>query len=423
MSRKKVLLIGPPFSGHLHPLLGIGKGMATVADVLVVCTPKGVKEAVAAGLRSRVILAEKEHVVMGISEPGHAVKNNPLRLLGQLRENVGVMLEVQSELAAIYMHEKPDLVIADSVVPVAGITAMRHGIAWWTAISSPCVIETPDGPPAYFKGQLPARTTFQRLRHSVMRKATKGFKHLAWLLFRRVFIGVGFHGIYRSDGNEAVYSPERILALGARELEFDCTWPQAVTFVGPVLYTPPYKGPDPKFPDDGRPCVLISIGTHLLHAKDNVASAIRKIAERNPGIVFHFSHGNSAAPTVRQEANFHEYAYISYADHLPRYDLVVHHAGAGVTNHCLTHGIPSVVHPLDFDQFDYAARLVAAGVAIAAPQLLDLEPAILGALHNEGLRSMCANMSRVVSSYDAVTSIVDLLGDLAAVPAKTRAKK
>ncbi len=147
MQRKKILLIGPPFSGHLHPLLGIGQGISAVADVIVLSTPKGVKAAVASGLQGREIIAEHEHIVLAISEPGRAVKNNPLRLYGQLKGNVGLMAQLQAELETIFHAEKPDLVIVDFVVPVAGITAMRLGIPWWTAIHSPCVIETPDGPP------------------------------------------------------------------------------------------------------------------------------------------------------------------------------------------------------------------------------------------------------------------------------------
>lgn len=409
MRRKKILLIGPPFSGHLNPLLGIGKGIASVADVLVLSTPKGVKAAEKANLRAREIMAAHEHVVIGISEPGHTVKNNPLRLYGQLTENVGLMGRLQEELERIYREEKPDLVIADFVVPVAGFTAIRHGIPWWTVTASPSVIETPNGPPAYFNGQRPARTALQRLMHVAMRWTTKGFKHIIWLLFWRVFQRIGFCGIYRSDGSEAVYSPHCILALGAKEIEFDCTWPKAVQFVGPVLYIPPYKGPLPAFRDDGRPCVLISIGTHLMHAKDGMRNAIRSMAVLHPGIVFHFTHGNSVAAFARQEGNFHEYAFVSYLDHLPRYDLVVHHAGSGVMNHCLKHGIPAVVHPLDFDQFDNAARLVAAGVAIAAPKLHDLETAILRALHDEALKARCAAMSRVVSVYNAVETISKML--------------
>ena len=123
MKRKKVILIGPPFSGHLHPLLGIGLGISGVADVTVLSTPKGVEAAKASGLAAREIMAEHEHIVLGVSEPGHVVKNNPLRLYGQLKDNVGLMAQLQAELKVIFLAEKPDLVIVDFVVPVAGLTA------------------------------------------------------------------------------------------------------------------------------------------------------------------------------------------------------------------------------------------------------------------------------------------------------------
>lgn len=110
-----------------------------------------------------------------------------------------------------------------------------------------------------------------------------------------------------------------------------------------------------------------------------------------------------------QTSNFHEYGYISYADHLSRYDLVVHHAGAGVLNHCLRNGIPSVVHPIDFDQFDNAARLVHAGVSIYAEQIADLESAIIRALNDPVLSQKCSGMKHVYENYSAEATITQMI--------------
>jgi UDP:flavonoid glycosyltransferase YjiC (YdhE family) len=43
---------------------------------------------------------------------------------------------------------------------------------------------------------------------------------------------------------------------------------------------------------------------------------------------------------------------------------VLHHGGAGVMWECLRAGVPALVLPHDYDQFDHAARLAAAGVAL-----------------------------------------------------------
>lgn len=410
MNRKRVFLVGPPFSGHLHPLLGISRRLQATSEVRVVSTPDGVASAKACGIDGKEILVAEERQIWDIAEPGGAVKNNPLRMWRQLKTNVALMGQMKRELDTLIAAEKPDLVIADFTVPVAGLSAMAHGVPWWTTLPSPCVYESPDGPPAYFGGQIPAKTKVAELRHAVLRRITRWFKQSMWLLFRKEFRALGFHGIYRRDGTEAVYSPERIFALGLPEIEFARTYPPHFQIVGPVLFTPPYSGPTPVFSNDGRPHVLITIGTHLPHAKRGLLETIRQIAERHKEIVFHFTHGDGSAATEAPCAgNLHEYQYVSYADHLSRYDLVVHHAGAGILHHCLSHGKPSVVHPLDYDQFDYAARLVEAGLAIAAPGNEDIGAAIIRALGDSELKAKCAAMQSVCARYDAAGTIADLV--------------
>ncbi|WP_193213870.1 glycosyltransferase [Luteolibacter marinus] len=406
---KKIILVGPPFSGHLHPLLGIGRRLAPDAEVLVVSTPGGVKAAAAAGLKGIAIMADHEARVWEIAEPGIGVKNHPLKLWRQLKANVGLMTGMKRELDVLFAAERPDLVIADYVVPVAGLAATPLGIPWWTTLSSPCVFETPDGPPAYFGGQFPATRWHQHARHAVMRTATRRFKRLMRWLFRREFGAMGFTDIYRPDGSEACYSPQCVLALGCPEIEFPRRYPPQFHLTGPILYTPPFTGEAPAFRDDGRPHVLVTIGTHLPHAKATMAAAIRAIARRHPDLVFHFSHGKESAPRSRKEENFDEYPFISYLDHLHRYDLVVHHAGSGVLHHCLRHGIPAVVHPLDYDQFDYAARLVAAGAALPARRIGDLEAAILRALGDAGLKKKCQELARALANRRAEDRIAAMV--------------
>ena len=409
MMRKKIMLVGPPFSGHLHPLLGIAKCLQSVAEVLVVSTPGGIKEAKIAGVCGHEILVEQEQQVWEIAEPGENVKKNPFKMWRQVQSNVSLMMTMKNELDAMICFEKPDLIIADFTIPVAGLSAMEHGVPWWTTLPSPCVLETPDGPPAYFGGQIPAQNTRQKMKHALMRMVTRQFKRCVWFLLREKFRLIGLQSIYRDDGSEAIYSPHRILALGVPEIEFQRTYPEHFQFVGPVLYTPPCTNSEPAFQDNAKPHVLVSLGTHLPHQKNALANVVRGIAQRHPDIVFHFTHGKQNAVTLSQSENFHEYSYISYSDHLPRYDLVVHHAGAGVMNHCLQHAKPSVVHPLDYDQFDNAARLVACGLAVLAQSRMELEGAILHALQDITLRKKCVTMSHIYSQIDALGCIKNLV--------------
>lgn len=410
MSRKKVFLIAPPFSGHLHPLLGIGARLREIADVTVLSTPGA---AAACELPFHPILAHHEKAVWAIAEPGQEVKSNPLLLYRQLKANIALLGDLKTELGAVFAAQKPDLVIADFTVPVAGIVALEQGIRWWTTLPSPCVFETPDGPPAYCGGLTPAKGRLQEAKQAALRAATRVFKRAMGLLFRRELRAIGFPGIYRADGSEAVYSPQRILALGIPEVEFPRTYPAHFQFAGLVLHTPKDITPAPPFAEDGRPHVLVTLGTHLPHVKGRLAAVVRRIAARHPGLVFHFTHGRPLKnPPAAGPANFQEHAHISYAEHLPRYDLVIHHAGAGILSHCLRHGVPAVVIPQDYDQFDNAARLVAHGLALRARDERELEPTLQRALNDPAMKARCAAMSEVHARRDAPAFVANLVAAL-----------
>src|SRR6185295_13435819 len=146
------------------------------------------------------------------------------------------------------------------------------------------------------------------------------------------------------------------------ELEFPRNLPGAVELISPVLYTPPTETPEPPF-REGRPAVLVTLGTHLPWRKDALAEAVRAAALALPELDFHFTDGRVESDRRESVGNFHRLGYVSYARDLARYALVVHHAGAGVLFHTLRAGLPALVLPIDYDQFDHAARLEAGGVA------------------------------------------------------------
>ena len=187
-----------------------------------------------------------------------------------------------------------------------------------------------------------------------------------------------------------MYSPECVLGLSWPEMEFPRRWPPAFQLVGPVLYTPP--GPDPGLPFvRGKRHVLVTFGTHLNGFKGRAAEAVCQAARALPEIVFHFSDGQPEGNGSghASQANMRRVAYVPYDRYLPRYDLVVHHGGTGIMHWCLQLGKPAVVFPVDYDQFDYAARLVHAGLARRLPSLSELAATVQTALADEPLRRRC----------------------------------
>jgi UDP:flavonoid glycosyltransferase YjiC (YdhE family) len=385
-SPRRVDLIAPPFSGHLHPILGIGRRLAHDGlQVRVISTGSAAARIRDTGLQPHCLLAGKDDAVHAIAEPPRAVRGNPLRLNAQLRANLALLGQFQQELRALYRITAPDLAIVDFTLPIAGFVARENGVPWWTSLPSPCALETPDGPPTYVGGWLPRHDWFGRVRDAAGRLIVRSFKRGMVRLHRRTLNELGVTGAYREDGSEAAYSPACILALGLRELEFARQWPEAVTFVGPVRYTPPNLGEPPTFVP-GRRHVLVSLGTHLHAQKDRIAAAAEAAARALPEVELHFTDGRVAGARtaetkttrIRQE-NFQRLPFIDYGL-LPRYDLVVHHAGAGILNETIAAGLPAIVLPIDYDQFDNAARLRAAGLAVGLRSLTDLPRAIERAL-------------------------------------------
>jgi UDP:flavonoid glycosyltransferase YjiC (YdhE family) len=410
MRRIRICLVSPPYSGHLNPMLAVGKALVDIAEVTVVSTPIGARAAAAANLASHSILAQHESLVVSIVSPGRPVKNNPLRLWRQLKANVSLQSDFLSALNSAIAELRPDLVIADFTLPVAGVAASQHGARWWTAITSPCVFETADSPPAYFGGLKPARSRVGKLRERALRMLTRWFKRAMFFLFRSAFRQVGLESVYRADGSERVFSSEAILACSVREIEFASAFPAHFYFVGPAFYTPPVAAEPPQFVA-GKKHVLVTLGTHLGHHKDAVANRLRELSRRCPEWIFHFTDGNSAQTGVERDGNFHRHGFISYDDHLARYDLVVHHAGSGVMLQCLMLGRPVVAMPMDFDQFDNAARLEVAGVALTA-NLASLEKRICEAMHDSNLAARCRDFTKTLASYDLAKTIRQMVAEL-----------
>lgn len=385
MNRPKIDLLAPPFAGHLHPVLAIGRALRDIADIEVISTDAAQARIRAAGLAGIAVVPGADAALRAITDPPHPVGAHPLRLHAQFQRSLDLLDAFAAALDARYAERRPDLLIADFTLPVAGAVAHRHRIPWWTSHPSPCVIEARGGPPAYLGGWMPGVGAFGRARDAVAAGAVRTFKRGVHRLHRRRLRALGFPSLYRDDGSEAAYSDECILGLGLRVLEFERDWPRALRFVGPMLWSPPGIGAPP--PDDGAPQVLATLGTHLGFAKDALAATLDGIARTMPQLRLHFSDGRLDAAADTAHATLQRHAWIDYPTWIPRMRAVLHHGGAGVMWECLRAGVPALVLPKDYDQFDHAARLDAAGVALRLRDARDIAPALRRVLDGDhGLR-------------------------------------
>ena len=109
--------------------------------------------------------------------------------------------------------------------------------------------------------------------------------------------------------------------------------------------------------------------------------------------------------------NVHRIGFISYTQHVAKYAVVVHHGGAGVLAHTLAAGTPAVVVPVDFDQFDYATRLCAAGLAVRLRSLDDLAGAVERALADTGSAEIRRRYRELIVSESPEERVSEMVGE------------
>lgn len=391
--------VAPPFAGHLFPLLELGRRLRErgMTSLRMVSTPDVAETIRLAGITPVDLLPGRAEEVWAIANTGGQVVLHPLRIYRQVRANMALMADAAAQLRATWSVQRPDLVIADFTVPVAGLVARSMGIRWWTSMPTPCAVETKSGTPAYLGGWTPPTTAAGRMRDALGRRAISLFKRGAAAIFRPELRAIGLSGVYREDGSEAVYSDECILALGMRELEFERDWPAALHFVGPLTESPPFPHAAPSF--DERPAILVTLGTHLPWARERADALVRDLAARMPDCLFHLAMGAPGSDVRQTDGNVHRYGFIPYDRYLSRYRAAVIHGGTGILYACIQAGVPMLVWPHDYDQHDHAARIVARGLGLrlrprsAARDLRAL-------LTDDSIRARVRDFQRMSMSYD-----------------------
>jgi UDP:flavonoid glycosyltransferase YjiC (YdhE family) len=186
-----------------------------------------------------------------------------------------------------------------------------------------------------------------------------------------------------------------------REFEFERDWPKPFAFVGPLTGGPPFPHTAPRF-SPGKPCILVTLGTHLPWARQRAVDLIEQIARRMPDCDFHFALGQPGSIDREERGNVHYYGFIPYHAYLPRYAAAVIHGGTGITYSCIKAAIPMLVWPHDYDQHDHAARIVARGLGLRLRP--DCAQAVCGLrrlLEDDTLRSRVREFQGFSRAYDA----------------------
>lgn len=121
-------------------------------------------------------------------------------------------------------------------------------------------------------------------------------------------------------------------------------------------------------PYAGYKKVLVSCGTQLAWAKDNLIYQTQQLAKAHPDCHFFVTlgFGGQGFQCEKLMDNVSVVSYLPYKEYIPQMDYVIHHGGAGIFYQCIIYGKPALILPHDYDQYDYAIRGLEAGIALTA---------------------------------------------------------
>jgi len=305
--------------------------------------------------------------------------------------------------------ERPDVLIIDEGAWGAAAAAERSGLPWALTLVSAIPLTSHDAPP-FGLGLRPRRDRVGRVRDRVARTLALG------LLERTVAREV--NGVRAELGvapfttlDAAFLAAPRVLAYTAEPFEYPRTdWPPKVHLVGPGLWEPP--APTPAWLADlARPLVLVSCSTLFQNDRKLAETACEAFAGEPLDVVITTADVDPAA--LRAPANVRVERFLQHGPLLERAVCVVCHAGMGVTQKALAHGVPVVAVPFGRDQPEVARRVEVARAGIRLPAGR-LTPQRLRDAVVQG-RQMTAGAQRIADAFAAAGGAAAAAADLEAL--------
>jgi MGT family glycosyltransferase len=280
--------------------------------------------------------------------------------LGQFGERAPFQLR---DLERAIEAERPDVLFVDEGAWGAAAAAERSGLPWAFSIVSPVPLPSRDAPP-FGLGLAPRHDLLGRSRDRLTKPLTLGTlerviaKHMNPL---RAEIDLP-----PIKAIEDVYlAASVVLAYTAEPFEYPRSdWPAKLKLVGPGLWEP--SAEPPTWLDELRqPLVLLTCSTLFQNDRRLAEAACAAFAGEPFDVVV--TTGDVDPAGLDAPGNVRIERFVPHAPVLERAACVVCHAGMGITQKALAHGVPVVAVPFGRDQPEVARRVEVARAGVRLP--------------------------------------------------------
>jgi MGT family glycosyltransferase len=267
------------------------------------------------------------------------------------------------DLAAAIEADPVDALLIDEGSWGAAAAAEASGVPWAYSIVSPVPLTSRDAPP-FGLGLRPRGDRLGRLRDGVARRLTLGaLEHMVAGELNGLRAELGVPPFTSFDA--AYLAASVVVAYTAEPFEYPRSdWPATLRLVGPGIWEPPSAAPG-WLAEIDRPLVLVTCSTLFQNDVRLAETACRAFADQPYDVVI--TTGDIDPATLPAPPNVRVERYVAHSPVLDRAECVVCHAGMGITQKALAHGVPVVAVPFGRDQPEVARRVEVARAGVRLP--------------------------------------------------------
>ena len=401
---RRYLFVTMEGGGNVPAVLGLVRRLAARGHVVCVLTEPSLRAAVEAGgarFRSFSRYFTREDRSQDLFRDWEAKTPIGALDLSLARVMLGPARIVAEEAAAAIADERPEVVVADVLMPAALSAAEAAGLPRVALFHMPEYLPGP-GRPAAGPGFMPRADLLGRVRDGLMARIFVRVlgRHLAPFNDARRALGLAPFAS-GADLVDQYHQADLRLIQTCAAFDFPITpAPANVRYVGPVLDEPDWVGAwdDPWSGDDDRPLVVASLSTTFQNQREalqRVMAALGTLPVR--GLV-------TLGPAMAGErfevpANVRTAPSAPHGEVFPRAAAVVTHGGHGTVMRALSHGVPLLVLPMGRDQDDNGARVVASGTGLRrspGAKPARIAEAVRALLAEPGFRERAGHMRRLI---------------------------
>ena len=409
------ILVALGSSGDVHPFIGIGRELRRRGMQVTLVAAGWFRDVVeTAGLAFVDPLPDLDFVTsVDDKRIWDTLRGTPVILDRFVRPLVEPVYRwIEDAVAADTAAGRKTIVVASSLAFGARVARERLGVRLVTVHLSPVLFRSLDDPP--------------RVPGLFVHRGPKWFRRLQWTLADRLlidpFVGRWLGPFRASLGlpptrglmRDWIHGPERTLGLFPDWFAPpQPQWPRQVRLTGFPLYCEEGVSDADEamkaWIAAGSPPILFTPGSAHLHGHaffGAAADACARLGRRGLLLTRFPEQVPVELPAGVRHAPFVPFRWL-----VPRSAALVHHGGIGTLSQGFAGGVPQIVMPMGFDQFDNAARVERLGVgrrlarkAFRGPALADL---LGGLIDDSSVAARCRDVAERFAGTDGIAAAAD----------------